>query len=221
MNETLIFELIDYVLTTTDAAAIQARIEEYLHAINWAEQEQKWDLVTKLTDTLSSHFIYSRAVDLKIEAQDPERVTTTMKKFWEQGRNCTRRGLFAARQTQQDEVPFLAHLSRLSGYLGEFAVALDYLKQELILVHPDIKWRTFEAIRLLGTDAMTQEDFLVASECWQICLDWFEETDNKQGMAVVLAFMAVNEEKQNNLELYEQFFARSNELRKQLKEGNE
>jgi tetratricopeptide (TPR) repeat protein len=216
MDEKTFLKLIDFVEQTTDAAVVQTSMDECFDALRWAEQKQRWDLIIELTYTLSSYFIHSRAVDLKIEKQGPEQIEAAMRNFWEQGRECFRRGLMAAKQANQDEVPFLARLSRLSSYLGEFDVALDYLKHELKLIHPEMKWRTIREIKLLGTQAVGEGKFLIARECYQTSLNELEKMGNKYGMAETLDWMAANEDSLGNFDVAKQLFDQSDEIRKEV-----
>jgi tetratricopeptide (TPR) repeat protein len=210
MNEKMILELLAYIQShKVEFSVIQTKLELCRQAIEWAKQVQRWDLVIEFTEILTYHFIYS------IDEDSPEIDNS----FWEQGRSFAKEGLLATQQVknQDKELGFLMDLAQLSGYLQDFKMAINYLEQASNLVTPNRKGYIAREFYLLGNRAGNlAKDFLTARICYQASLDIFQELDNNPAMADVLAFMGVNEEKQNNFDLAKQLFDRSNELRTQL-----
>lgn len=191
MNEKAALELLNYVRSYSDGSdSIQVSLNQCGRAIAWAKQAQNWSLVMELAYALSDHF-----ASLAITEDENTETSDITRNLWEQGRTFAVEGLLVAKQleNQEQELKFLVKLSELSGYLNDFDAALDYLKQELRLVRPDMKWRSGRAVFLLGRQANSLENFLAARSCYQTSLDIYQKLDKKDAMAEVLAFMAANE----------------------------
>jgi hypothetical protein len=73
-----------------------------------------------------------------------------------------------------------------------------------------------QRLYLLGHEAHQVQNFAVARKCYQKSVDIYQSMGNQYAMANIMAFMAVNEEEDGNLDLMQQYIEQSENLRKQV-----
>lgn len=197
MDEKRVLELLDCVQAHgREPGIIQTKIDQCSQAIEWAKRAQRWDWIIEFASVLLKQFTYSRAPVHSMQEQEAQHVSEHAKSFWEQTRFFAAQGLLAARQAadQMAESGFLGELARIAGYLNDYEVAVDCLRQKAYLVESDIeKLGVARNLGLLGNQANGQKNFLAARACYQASLEIQQVVGNKAAMADALDLMAVNE----------------------------
>lgn len=195
MDDKRVLKLLDYVRAHgREPAIIQTKIDQCVQAIEWAKQAHRWDWIIEFANVLLNQFIftYSRSPVHGMQEQDVEHA----KSFWEQVRFFATQGLLAARQAgdQKAESGFVGELARVAGYLNDYEMAVDCLRQKASLVESYIeKLGVARNLALLGNRANGQKNFLAARACYQASLEIQQMVGNKAAMANTLDLMAVNE----------------------------
>jgi hypothetical protein len=196
VDENTFVALLDFIRSDHIAYRdIQAKLNDCVRALEWAKHTKRQNLIAELAGVLSSYFAYACPDDLNLARDDSDQIIEAMHQFWEQGRVFAREGLAAAREMgdEDKELAFLIDLSRLSGYVDDYEMALDCMKNELRLVSHDRKWGIASAVFYLGHQANDQKEYTVARSCYQMSLTIWEKLGNKHAMADVLDFLTANE----------------------------